>query len=51
MAGVGVYTVRKQRKVKSTLLGISKDHLRKEETYALFFFFFFNFISFGGAKS
>lgn len=50
MAGVGVYTVRKQRKVKSTLLGISKDHLRKEETYALFFFFF-NFISFGGAKS
>ena len=50
MAGVGVYTVRKQRKVKSTLLGISKDHLRKEETYALFFFFFFfNFISFGGA--
>ena len=40
MAGVGVYTVRKQRKVKSTLLGISKDHLRKEETYALFFFFF-----------
>ena len=48
MAGVGVYTVRKQRKVKSTLLGVSKDHLRKEETYAVFFFFL---ISFGRAKS
>ena len=42
MAGVGVYTVRKQRKVKSTLLGIIKDHLRKEEMYALVLFFFFN---------
>lgn len=51
MAGVGVYTVRKQRKVKSTLLGVSKDHLRKEETYAVFLFFFLNFISFGRAKS
>ena len=40
MAGVGVYTVRKQRKVKSTLLGIIKDHLRKEEMYAPFFFNF-----------
>lgn len=43
MAGVGVYTVRKQRKVKSTLLGVSKDHLRKEETYAVFLFLFFKF--------
>lgn len=51
MAGVGVYTVRKQRKVKSTLLGIIKDHLRKEEMYAPFFFLILKFISFGRAKS